>query len=159
MATLISWMERAGAFFLFVIMAVITITTVTRYLFNWPIPDGDAISRMLLAIVVFWGFASACLHGAHIQMDLLTERLPIRWRRFAYKLSLCLVTASVGTATWAAVARVLDLRASGEVTYDVGLPLWPIYAVAVLGLVAATAVLLAMLAGILREPIAHEDAS
>lgn len=158
MSALIRWMEQAGAFFLFVIMAVITATTVTRYAFNWPVPDGDAVSRMLLAIVVFWGFASACLHGAHIQMDLLTERLPPRLRGAVYKLSLALVTFAVGLATWAAASRVLDLRASGEVTYDLGLPLWPIYAVAVLGLVAATAVLLGMLVGLVREPDVREDA-
>lgn len=152
MKRLILWMERAGALFLFVIMVVIATTTVTRYLFNWPIPDGDSLARMLLAVVVFWGFAAACLHGEHIQLDLFTERLPPRPRALVYRLTAALMFGAVATATWAAWHRIGDLRASGEITYDLGLPLWPFYALAFLGLVAASLVLLVVLLGLVRIP-------
>ena len=121
--------------------------SVTRHLCNWPIPDGDSIARMLLAVVVFWGFAAACLHGEHIRLDLFTERLPPRLRAAVCKLTGALVFCAVATATWAAWHRVGDLRGSGKITCDLGLTLWPFYALAFLGLVAASLVLLAMLVG------------
>lgn len=152
MKPLIRWMERAGALFLFIIMVVIATTTVTRYLFNWPIPDGDSIARMLLAVVVFWGFAAACLHGEHIQLDLFTESLPPKPRALVYRLTAALIFGAVATATWAAWHRIGDLRTSGEITYDLGLPLWPFYAVAFLGFVAASLVLGAIVLGFVQVP-------
>lgn len=147
MLAIIRWMERAGALSLFLIVVIMSVTTVTRYLLNWPLPDADAISKMLLAVVVFWGLASACLHGEHIQLDLIVNAMPSRVRGLVLKLTGAILLGAVAATTWMSAYRVLDLMKSGERTYDLGLPFWPLYAVAFLGLVMATIVLAALLLG------------
>ena len=147
MQALVKLMERIGGLALLGIVIVMAVTTVTRYLFSWPIPDADAISRMLLAVVVFWGFAAACNYREHIQLDLLTSLLPRRLRRVVLWLSDVIVMAEVCTATWMTFRRILDLRSTGETTYDLGLPQWPFYALAYLGLIAAAVVSVALVAG------------
>lgn len=137
MKLLIDYMEKAGAFFLFVIMLLIATTAITRYLFNWPLPDGDAVSRLLLAIVVFWGFAAACLHDEHIQFDLIAEALPLRAKNICSIFALLITLGAVGTLTWSTLQRVSDFNASGQKTYELGLSLWPFYAIAWIGLLAA----------------------
>lgn len=146
----IRWMERAGALALFLIMAVMAATTVTRYLFNHPIPDADAICRMLLAIVVFWGLAAACRHGEHIQLDLIVDRFPARLRALAIRAATTVTFLSVAVMTWMSADRIHDLWRSGEKTYDLGLPLWPFYGVAFLGLLASTLVLGLLVLGFIR---------
>lgn len=146
MNRLIDFMEKAGAVFLFIIMILIATTSVTRYLFNWPLPDGDAISGLLLAIVVFWGFAAACLHNEHIQFDLIAEFVPARAKQVITTIALFITLAAVTAMTAAGFQRVVDFAGTQEKTYELGLPLWPAYAVAWCGLVASVLVLVWLLA-------------
>ena len=136
MEKLIQWMERVGAFFLFVIAITITISVALRYWFNWPLPDGDAVSRLLLSIVVFWGLAGACHHDDHIRVDLLWERLPKRARAWVGLFAQLFTLAAMVVLAWAAFDRIGAQHRSGETTYDLALPLWPFYAVAWLGMIA-----------------------
>jgi TRAP-type C4-dicarboxylate transport system permease small subunit len=137
MKYLIGMMERIGGFFLFVIMCLITATAVTRYLFNWPIPDADSLSRLLLSVVVFWGIAAACLRSEHIQLDLIVDALPARIGAFVLKASFAVTLLALVFLTYAAFGRILDIRSTGETTYDLGIRLWPFYGIAFLGIVAA----------------------
>lgn len=137
MQHLIAWMERIGGFFLFVIMCLITATAVTRYLFNWPIPDADSLSRLFLSIVVFWGIASACLRAEHIQLDLVIDMLPGKLRSVALKSSIAVTLVALVFMAVTAYGRILDIRSTGETTYDLSIRLWPFYAIAFLGIVAA----------------------
>jgi|GEM_PF-809476 len=141
-------LSEVGGLALLAIVVVMAATSFTRYLMNWPLPDADAISRMLLAVVVFWGMASACLHREHIQLDLLTSMMPFRLRRVVLWISDFILMAALVLMAWLTAHRILDLRASGEKTYDLGIQLWPFYAVAYLGLVAAAAICITNLLGL-----------
>ena len=147
MNRVINLMERAGALFLFTIMILITGSAIMRYLLNSPLPDGDSLSRLLLAIVVFWGLAGASLYDEHIQFDLLIERARGRIRTTMMATALIITLVAMTIFAWMAATRVLDLSRTGEKTFDLGLPLWPFYAVAWLGLVATVAALLWRLRG------------
>ena len=148
MRRLITLMEQAGAVALMAIVFLMATTTITRYFFNWPLPDVDALSRMLLAVVVFWGLAAACLYREHIQLDLLTAMLPIRIRRVVLWISDLLLAGALLMAAWMTARRIGDLYASGEKTYDLGVVLWPFYLLAYLGLVAAAVVAVTNLLGL-----------
>ena len=137
MKQLIFWMERVGGVFLLVIVCLVTATSVTRYLFNWPIPDSDSIGRLLLSIVVFWGIAAACLRGEHIQIDLVIEALPTVLRRWAIRLSVAITLVALVFMTITSFGRIQDIRSTGETTFDFGILLWPFYGIAFLGAVAA----------------------
>lgn len=142
MDKLIVWMERAGGFFLFVIMALIAVSSTTRYLFNWPLPDADSLGRLLLGTVVFWGLAGACRHGEHIRVDLLWERLRPRARAWVDGFATLFTLAAIAMLTGAAWFKVVEYMGNHEATYDLRLPVWPFYGLAWLGLLATVAVLI-----------------
>lgn len=145
MTKLIKWMERIGAFFLFMISLLITVSVTLRYLFNAPLPDSDAISRLLLSIIVFWGLAGACYHDEQIRVDLLWERLSPRGRTLLTVFSSVFTLGCLCVLAAAALERVQSQMGTGERTYDIGVPIWPFYAMAWCGILAAIVALFARL--------------
>ncbi|WP_157966412.1 TRAP transporter small permease [Oceanibium sediminis] len=158
MQKLIRLMEQAGALALMAIVLLMATTTITRYLFNWPLPDVDAVSRMLLAVVAFWGLASACLYREHIKLDLLTSVLPRRIRAAVLWISDVILMGALGLMAWMTAHRILDLRDSGEKTYDLGIVLWPFYLMAYVGLVAAAAVCITNVLGLTGKSAPRSEA-
>lgn len=142
MTKLIKWMERIGALFLFVIATLITVSVALRYLFNAPLPDSDAVSRLLLSIIVFWGLAGACYHDEQVRVDLLWEHLSRRGKFWLEAISSALTLIFLCVFALAALGRVQSQFGSGERTYEVGLPIWPFYAIAWCGIVAAIVALI-----------------
>lgn len=143
MTRLIKLMERTGALFLFVIATLITVSVTLRYIFNSPLPDSDAISRLLLSTVVFWGLAGACYHDEHIRVDLLWEKLPPTGKRIVSGFSMLFMLVCMLLLAWATFGRVQSQVNAGERTYDLGIPLWPFYALAWLGIAATLFALVA----------------
>ena len=141
MDKLIVWMERAGGLFLFVITVLIAVSSTTRYLFNWPLPDADSLGRLLLGTVVFWGLAGACRHQEHIRVDLLWEQLGPRGRALLDAVATLLTLAGIGLLAVAAWTKVVEYAGNHEVTYDLRLAVWPFYGLAWIGLLATVAVL------------------
>lgn len=134
----------AGAF-LAIIMALTFASVVLRYLFNIAIPDAYDLGRLLLGILIFWGIAVTGFRGEHITVDALWNVLPARGRRrldlFATLFSLAAMVAFA-----AAMGRkALDVAHTHEATYDTGTPIWPFYALAWLGTVAAVLLLIVRL--------------
>lgn len=141
MDKLIVWMERIGGFFLFVITVLIAVSSTTRYLFSWPLPDADSLGRLLLGTVVFWGLAGACRHGEHIRVDLLWERLRASGRARVDRFATLFTLVAIATLAGAAWFKVREYVGNHEATYDLRLPVWPFYGLAWLGLLATVAVL------------------
>lgn len=158
MQKLIRLMEQAGAFALLAIALLMATTTVTRYFFNWPLPDVDAVSRMLLAVVAFWGLASACLYREHIKLDLLTSVLSRAVQAVVFRFSDVILMAAMVLMAWMTAHRILDLRASGEKTYDLGIVLWPFYLMAYLGLVATALVCITNVLGLTGKTTPRSEA-
>ncbi|MDK3018639.1 TRAP transporter small permease [Pseudodonghicola flavimaris] len=108
------------------LIAVLTFVSVLmRYLFVMPIPDHYDISRLTMAVLIGWGTAYCFARDSHIDVDLLTALLPVRGQRGLWG-----VTSLLSLGFLAAVAVLLwrhglALRASGEGTFDLGLPVWP----------------------------------
>ena len=152
MKRLIDWMETAGAASLLVITAVIAVSVTTRYVFNWPLPDGDALGRLLLGIVVFWGLAGACHYDEHIRVDLIWERMPPKWRRAVDLFALAFTLAALALLAWGAGDKILSTFRSNEHTYDLRIPLWPFHALAWIGILAAVTVLASRLVRELTKP-------
>jgi C4-dicarboxylate transporter, DctQ subunit len=142
MKTLLTGLEYAAGTLLFLVMILITASALSRYAFNTPLLDSDDISRLMLLPAVFFGLASACHHGEHIQVDLLWERLGEKGRFQIDRLSTAAMVVFVSAIAYGAVWRVMDIRASQVGTYELRLPLWPFFAVASLGMVLSAVVLI-----------------
>lgn len=62
------------------ISLIVTADVVMRYLFNSPFLFAGETCEFLLALVVFAGLGYTFQRGGHIRIDLITRRLPSRFR-------------------------------------------------------------------------------
>lgn len=141
MKPLIKTIEWLGGGLLFVVMVLITASAFSRYVFNAPLLDSDDISRLLLLPAIFFGLAAACYHGDHILVDLIWDSLGPTSKRVVDRFATIMMILIVGVMAYAAVGRVMDIRASQVGTYEMRIPLWPFFAVACVGLILSTVVL------------------
>lgn len=150
---LITWLEsvctaieKIAAILLAAITVLIAVSAVGRYVFAAPLPDSFDIARLLLGAAVMWGFASLGYRGSHIEVTLFTDLLPPRARRAVELFAWAVVLAFVALLAWKMLARVESAARSGEATFDLRLPVWPLMALIWAGAAAAVVTVLARLA-------------
>ncbi len=129
--------EATAACFLAAVAALTFVSVFLRYLFTWAIPDTYDISRLLLAILIFWGMAGAGYRGEHITVDLLWGALGPRVQRALDVFSNGVTLFAMAAFAWMMWRKVVDTRADNVLTFDLGQPVWLYYLVAWLGLAAA----------------------
>ncbi|MFO1135132.1 MAG: TRAP transporter small permease [Rhodoblastus sp.] len=121
--------------FMFAIMIVVFCDVVMRYLFNSPFSWAyDLIALYLMAGVFFLVLSDAYEANAHVNVDILQQRLPPSGIRVTQ-----LVTCAVGVTVFALIAwlgwqRALDAYRSGDVMAGaIPWPMWPSIALAPFG--------------------------
>ncbi len=124
-----------GTIFLFVIMIVVFGDVVMRYLFNSPFSWAyDLIALYLMAGVFFLVLSDAYAAHAHVNVDILQQRLPPAGIRVTE-----LVTCAVGIAVFTLIAwfgwlRAIDsYRAADVMAGAIAWPMWPSIALAPFG--------------------------
>jgi TRAP-type C4-dicarboxylate transport system permease small subunit len=148
---LIGRVEGCAAAALMFITALTFTSVFTRYVIVAPIPDAFDISRLMMGIMISWGIATCGYRDDHIQMDVLWSILGVRGKRL---LDLFATSASLffmALFTWTLARRVWIIYTTGEKTYDVGLPIWPFYAVAWIGIAMAMILLVVRLWALIRR--------
>lgn len=137
MDRVIDTIEWIAAIFVGIVAADIFISVMLRHFFAVSIPDGYDFGRLLLGILIFWGIAATSYRGTHITVDLVWGASGPRMRRvidvFATLVLLFVVTIHTGTL----FDKVRTTYADHVLTYDLGLPTWPFFAVAWAGDVSA----------------------
>jgi TRAP-type transport system small permease protein len=150
MDRLVQRTERLAGLFLGLIAALTFVSIVLRGMLGIVIPDGFDVSRLLLAVAVFWGIAVASYRGEHIEADLLWQALPPRGRRLV-DLFACVVTlAAMAIFAWMLGTKVLATWRSGERTFDLGMPIWPFHLLAALGIAFAVLLLVMRLSRLVK---------
>jgi len=133
--------EIVAGLFLAFVTALTFISVILRYVFSAPIPDSFDIGRLLIGVVVFWGIAVAGYRDEHIRMDLLWSMLGDKGKRaidlFA---TLCTLGAMAVFARMLGEKVVATYQTTSQ-TFDLRLEIWPFYAAAWLGILAATLLL------------------
>lgn len=137
--------DGAAAVFLAVITALTFVTVVLRYAFNVPLPGSFDVSRLLLGVAIFWGIAAAAWRKEHIQVDLFWQVMPPRVQRVIDVFSDLVFTAFIGVFAWMLFWQVGRVRASGQTTFELGLPVWVFHGIAWLGIAFCFLVLIARL--------------
>ena len=137
MDRIIDTIEAIAALFVGLVAADIFISVVLRRFFSLQIPDAYDFGSMLLGILIFWGIAATSYRGTHITVDLVWAQANPRWRRnidiFATLVLLFVVTVQ----TYTLFDKVATTYRDNVLTYDLGLPTWPFFAVAWIGDVSA----------------------
>lgn len=129
--------EVTAACFLAAVAALTFVSVILRYLFIWAIPDTYDISRLLLAILIFWGMSGTGYRGEHITVDLLWGAFGPRVRRAIDVFSNLVTLFAMAAFAYMMWRKVWDTRADHILTFDLGQPVWIYYLVAWLGLAAS----------------------
>ena len=119
-------------------LAIITFSeAILRYGFSTHIPDQFVLGQMMQGIAICWGIATATYADRHITVDLLYTFTSDRMRRFfdifGYTLNLAFMTVFGYAITF----KVFDILEAGEISNDLGIPLWTGYTLASIGIQAA----------------------
>jgi TRAP-type C4-dicarboxylate transport system permease small subunit len=137
MDRIIDTIEAVAALFVGLVAADIFISVVLRRFFSLQIPDAYDFGSMLLGVLIFWGIAATSYRGTHITVDLVWAQANPRWKRnidiFATLVLLFVVTVQ----TYTLFDKVASTYKDHVLTYDLGLPTWPFFAVAWIGDVSA----------------------
>ena len=159
----VHWLAHVGialaAIALLASMAMIVYSVVMRYLLNQPIPWVDEMVGYLLVACVMLAAADALRQGEHIAVDIVTERLSARGKRWTAVLGLLAVALSallLLVEGWDMVAfsRMVGLLSNGYLAVPMWIPQALVPVGALLLLLAAIAALGAAWRG---EAVAHHD--
>ena len=137
MDRLIESIELVAAVFVGIVAADIFISVMLRYLFNVSIPDGYDFGRLLLGILIFWGIAATSYRGTHITVDLVWGLVGPKKKRIIDIFATVVLLFVVTVQTYTLFDKVRVTIADNVLTYDLGLPTWPFFAVAWIGGVSA----------------------
>lgn len=118
--------ELVAGLLLGAVTVLIAVSSVGRYAFAWPVPDAFDLSRLLIGACIMWGFASLGYRGSHIRVDLFTEMMPPRVRRYVDLFAWAILLFFVVLLAWKMLGRVESAMQSNEATFDLRLPVWPL---------------------------------
>ena len=133
----IDTIELIAAIFVGIVAADTFLIVVLRYFFSIGIPDSYDFGQLLLGILIFWGIAATSYRGTHITVDLLYANVPPRWQRVMDVFATLVLLFVVSVQTYTLFDKVVATRDANLQTFDLRLPVWPFFALAWIGDVAA----------------------
>jgi TRAP-type C4-dicarboxylate transport system permease small subunit len=147
--------ERVAGVFLAAVALLIFLSAVLRYGFSVNLPDAFDLSQYLQGIAIMWGLAVATWRGGHIVVDLLWEVSGPAGRRAIDVFARLVTTAFFFLLALWLFLRLPNFMSSGRVTTELGLPIWPFYLAASLGVLACLVVSLICLLQAATRPGEH----
>lgn len=133
----IDTIEWLAAIFVGLVALDIFVSVLLRKFFNTSIPDSYDVGRLLLGILIFWGIAATSYRGAHITVDLIWTNAGPRGKRWIDVFATLVLLVVVTAQTVMLFDKVRQTYLDNVLTYDLGIPTWPFFAVGWLGDVAA----------------------
>lgn len=115
-------------------MMLLTITDVfLRKVFSRSILGTVEMSEFMLVILIFFSLAQTELVNGHVKVDLLVSRFGERTQGLIDMVTQFVCFLLAGLITWSSVVYSVKMRASGEVTQDLWLPVYPFVFVVAVG--------------------------
>ena len=116
-----------------VLMMFLTVTDVfLRKVFSRSILGTVEVSEFLLLIVIFFTLADTEIFNGHVKVDLVMSRFGDRVQGMVDMVTQLVCFFLCGLITWSTLVYSEQMRASGEVSQDLWIPIYPfIYIVAV----------------------------
>jgi len=137
MDRIIDTIEAIAAIFVGLVAVDIFLSVMLRRFFSVQIPDSYDFGRMLLGILIFWGIAATSYRGTHITVDLVWAQARPRWKRAIDVFATLVLLFVVTVQTYTLFDKVYATYQDNVLTYDLGLPTWPFFAIAWAGDVSA----------------------
>ena len=133
----IDTIEWVAAIFVGLVAANIFLAVLLRNLFSTAIPDAYQFGQFLLGILIFWGIAATSYRGTHITVDLIWANVGPRYQRMIDVFATLVLLFVVTVQTYTLFDKVRATYNDHVLTFDLGLPTWPFFAVAWAGDVSA----------------------
>ena len=125
------------------LMMLLTIADVfLRKVFSWSILGTVELTEFMLVILIFFSLAHTEILNGHVKVDLVMSRFGERTQGLfdmATQLA-CFILS--GLITWSTLVYSEKMRASGEVTQDLWIPIYPFIYVVGIGCAILTLTLL-----------------
>ena len=100
----LDYMIEGGAVIAFIGMCLaILVQVFARYLFSYPTPWAEELSRLLNVWAVFLAAAWAAKKGTHITIRAVLDRLPPNWQRRVSLLINCIVSILLLAVFWGSI--------------------------------------------------------
>ena len=132
-----------GGAVLLLVAAVTVVSVGGRWLLSAPVLGDVELVQLGTAAALALFLPYCQLHGSHLIVDIFTARTATSAQRRLDRMAQGLAALVLGLLAARAGAGVLDLRAAGETSMVLGMPLWLAYAVMVPSLALASLIALA----------------
>jgi TRAP-type C4-dicarboxylate transport system permease small subunit len=109
--------------FLFMFMVVSDVSG--RYLLLKPVPGTQEVGEIVLAFVVFMGWAAVLANNQHIRVLLVVDRLPLRSRVWLEILALVVGLAMMAPIAWYSLSFAIDSYVTKEIGFTYSIPRYP----------------------------------
>jgi TRAP-type C4-dicarboxylate transport system permease small subunit len=120
------------------LVALLTVASIAgRALLAQPIPGDVELTQFGSALSISLCLGWCQVQGSNLIVNFFTQRLPQRPRRTLDAAGALLLALMCGLLAWRAAAGSMDVRAAGETSMILGLPMWWLYASLAPGLALA----------------------
>ena len=106
-------------------MMLLTCSDVVLRFFRHPIPGTYEIVGLLGTVVIALSLAYTTEEKGHISVEFLVQKLPKRIKAVLDTVNHLIAIVLFGIVAWQSARYALDLRASGEVSLTIQMPIYP----------------------------------
>ena len=138
MRTFNEWLYRAEDFVVGFALALATVATffevVARYVFSISIGSGGEMAIFSIIWAAMIGAAVAARSGVHIGVDVLVKKLPVKLAKGMVLFTLLASALFTSLVAFLGIELVQQALRSGQVTAELLIPRWPLYASVPIGM-------------------------
>ena len=122
LSTYLSYIGNAALAFM---MLLTTTDVLGRYFFNSPVLGAYELTEYLMLIMVFSYLALAQSQKAHINVDIVFNRLPAWLQRTFERFNHIVCLLVMILVTWKSAQRIAELKSTGEASLLLKIPDYP----------------------------------
>ena len=138
---------------LFAMMAITITDVFLRKFTNTSILGTVELTEFMMVIVVFCSIAQCEVDDGHIRVELIMDKFGPRFRAYADIFTQTLCSVLFALMSLSIYHHAINMQSSGEVTMDLGLPMYPFVYIALFGCIVMTLVLLSKTISIILKAI------
>jgi TRAP-type mannitol/chloroaromatic compound transport system permease small subunit len=114
---------------------IVLVDVILRYVFNKPTTWAWDVNLQLLAVLALLGAGYCLLHEAHVRMDIVWVRLPVRGKAILNSITYLLFLFTISMLFWLSVsAASLSVQTGERYSSYLAPPIYPLKIVIAIGL-------------------------
>ncbi len=122
-----------GCCILFMMMTLTAADVLLRYCFNKPITASYELSEIFMGVMAPIAILFCAYQDKHVCVDILFARFSPGMQRFSLIFSNLVVLVAVAVLAWQSLYLVEELKMFNLASATLGIPMWPVGTVFVLG--------------------------